>query len=373
MFIDYLSRKFKTLSIIAMLMVIMIHSIAILDVEHPALWLSVFQWGLCRSFTDMAVPFFFLMSGYWFVKKAPQNLLDLYRSKFYSLVVPYFLWAVIGAVLIMPVVCASNVIGNKPLFARTILAGDNVWSMIDALLGITIYGPVGAEPLWFVRALIFLFLAAPMWLVLIKFRWGRFLLIVISISHIVYMYPYMKVISVFPSAVGWFVMGIVVGMYGLEKCRVPNIILIIACFLLLIGCVYKTLVCCRFLYPSPAVFRFVLSLIPIGGIVALWGLYDRLQWLHRIRIPRLLDETFWVYCSHQILGGYIIPIALKVFGRGGVGATLTTLVAILIQTVGAYWLAYIIHKRFPYAYLLLTGGRSGTYMHKETKEVGNER
>lgn len=65
---ENISKKMTVLSFCAMLSVVLIHSTSCLTVEHPARWNLFCQYLITRSFTYWAVPFFFLMSGYWFAK-----------------------------------------------------------------------------------------------------------------------------------------------------------------------------------------------------------------------------------------------------------------------------------------------------------------
>ena len=64
------SRKIKVLSSVAMVAVVMIHSHALGTFERPAPWCLFLQTFLFRAITSWAVPFFFVVSGYFFAKCA---------------------------------------------------------------------------------------------------------------------------------------------------------------------------------------------------------------------------------------------------------------------------------------------------------------
>ena len=63
---ERLSRKVTWLSFVAMVCVVMIHSHAIGTFEHPAAWCVFLQTLLMRTATNWAVPFFFVVSGFFF-------------------------------------------------------------------------------------------------------------------------------------------------------------------------------------------------------------------------------------------------------------------------------------------------------------------
>ena len=167
------SRKMKVLSFAAMATVVLIHSKT--NGENASDWNVFIQTFLNRGLSDWAVPFFFVASGFWFGKQIEdmspscffhQGYGKFMRKKALSIIFPYLLWSVIGALLQLPLVCFNNHIKGRWLFQRTVFDANGAWGVIDNLLGITKAGPVGNMPLWFLRVLIIFFLLSPMWVLL---------------------------------------------------------------------------------------------------------------------------------------------------------------------------------------------------------------
>jgi surface polysaccharide O-acyltransferase-like enzyme len=160
---EMISRKITVLSFIAMISVVMIHSHAIGAIENPASWCVFIQSFFMRTATNWAVPFFFIVSGYFFASRNINNFkksgyFRLMRKKYSSLFIPYILWALIGTVISVSLIVLNNYLSSRGLFERTFLAPEGCWSKIDLLFGVTYNGPKGNLALWYVRALLLIFL-----------------------------------------------------------------------------------------------------------------------------------------------------------------------------------------------------------------------
>lgn len=94
--------------------------------------------------TKWAVPFFFLMSGMFFHITHVNDFEGFKKAvvkKFWSLVVPYLLWCVIGFLLRVPLLLAEIKLSSLAL-------------LLDAIFGISSQFPIGNGVLWFLRSLI---------------------------------------------------------------------------------------------------------------------------------------------------------------------------------------------------------------------------
>lgn len=125
---DDFSHKVTVLSFLAMVSVVYIHHNAI-DTTEPAYWNVVVQTFLTRALTDWAVPFFFIMSGFWVARSryvSSEGATPFLMKKVRTLLVPYVLWAVLGAVISMPVIVFNNYVNHMPLLSRTCLGQEGV-------------------------------------------------------------------------------------------------------------------------------------------------------------------------------------------------------------------------------------------------------
>lgn len=217
---DYLSQKIKLLSIFAMISVIFIHVNNLSLVNNPKPWFVFFSDWFFTGLQMWAVPFFFLVSGFFFDRGFEKRALNSVELKLFlikkikMLFVPYLLWATIGGILILPLFIFHNYINGVAVFERTIFSSSTIWSFLNNLFGILGGAPSGNGPLWYVRLLILLFLFAPLWILLRRF--SKYLLLFISISFILLFSPvneatyseiFFNRLFIKVAGVGWFLLG----------------------------------------------------------------------------------------------------------------------------------------------------------------------
>lgn len=124
--------------------------------------------------TSIAVPSFFILSGFLFFRNYKIELtLQKYKSRFYSLVIPYLIWNTIGLVFEMitriPIFASLGKVNSDPFLPKSIFYGIFLHQY-------TI--------LWFVFALIIYVVLAPLIFVCIKKRYIGVLVILFIICLI---------------------------------------------------------------------------------------------------------------------------------------------------------------------------------------------
>lgn len=155
-----ISEALRIISFIAAICVVMIHA----NVDG--------KWNfMCGTLTGWAVPFFFACSGFFFgigdfVREG--GYVSFLQKKFYGLFVPYVIWIFIALVICMPLVMVNNCLQGEPLFSRTVLAESGLFNVLDATFAILRSSPKPIGVLWFVRALLILFILAPVWRMLAR-------------------------------------------------------------------------------------------------------------------------------------------------------------------------------------------------------------
>lgn len=356
----FVSRKCAWLSVFAMASVVILHSTACLTVEKPAAWNVFVQYLVTRSFTYWAVPFFFAMSGFWFARgrymQGNEPLSDFFKKKIRTLLVPYLLWAVLGALLTLPLIVGNNYLTHRGLLERTFLSEGTAWNSIYALFALDRLLPAGNGPLWYVRSLLLLFVVAPIWRVCMRTRCGTYVLLLVWLGE-TFVCPYsIAVIDLLSMALGWFAFGILVAKCRWETLRVSSSLWICAGVVWAAVSILKVTQVAGFIKLPTVVYEKMLMLIPCGGILFFWGLYDRV-WLRHRSVPQWMRATFWVYCFHSIPGGYILAGMKGVFGKSDGVNVLTMFVAILSVPLLSYGASWLVKRSIPCAYAILTGGR----------------
>lgn len=123
------------------------------------------------KFTSIAVPSFFILSGFLFFRNYKLGLtLQKYKSRFYSLVIPYLIWNTIGLIFEM--------ITRMPIFASLGQVNSNPFLPKSIFYGIFLHQ---YTILWFVFALILYVTIAPLIFLCIRKRCIGVLVILITI------------------------------------------------------------------------------------------------------------------------------------------------------------------------------------------------
>ena len=356
----FISRKCAWLSIVAMTSVVILHSTACFTVEKPAAWNVLVQYLVTQSFTYWAVPFFFAMSGFWFARggymQGKETLTGFFKKKSRTLLVPYLLWAVLGAVLTLPLIIGNNYLTHRGLLERTFLSAGTVWNSVCALFALDRLLPSGNGPLWYVRSLLLLFVAAPLWRACMRTKFGTCVLLLVWLGE-TFVYPYsIAVIELLSMALGWFAFGILAAKCRWETLRVPSSLWMLAGVVWTVVSILKATQVAGFTELPSVIYEKMLTLIPYGGILFLWGLYDRMG-LDRRQVPQWMRATFWVYCFHSIPGGYVIAGMKGVFGKSDGVNLLTMFIAIVNVPLLSYAASCWAKRTIPRVYAILTGGR----------------
>ncbi len=148
--------------------------------------------------TAVAVPGFFFLSGYLFyVNLGRCNIKAKYIKRFYSLVIPYFIWNTIAYVFWI-------VLENIPAIAQR-LSMTHGWELTPASFVYALMAPVNS-PLWYMRNLFaVLLIAVPLWYC-IKQKWGYIPLVgLLIISVLVKADKYNLIYDIFMFSFGGYV------------------------------------------------------------------------------------------------------------------------------------------------------------------------
>lgn len=114
----------------------------------------------------IAVPFFFMMSGYWFFRIDLENktvlskIFEKQKKRINTLLIPYFLWNTLGLVFYM---CITRI----PVISAMMNSGDTIdFTLKNIFAGIVLHRY--NYPFWYLKDLIILTIISPILLILLK-------------------------------------------------------------------------------------------------------------------------------------------------------------------------------------------------------------
>lgn len=327
-----LSNKIKIAGLICTMMVLYRHSLNYLAFFNS--WTGVGISGkvedFCSLLTEIAVPYFFIISGFFFfrISYTVDDYLWMIKKKFHSLFIPFVFWNVIGAGFL--------------LFIDAGKIGDSLLSCITNLLRSDWYGP-----LWYVRDLMILMLLYPVYGWLFRINNGILYSVCILISFY-YWIPVDSSILSTESILFFLIGGVLSNCPKAFEYRLPLWSLCLLAFVWFGTCAH--------IIPILSVYMHRMNILI--GVVVFWQLLNFLGERVRCCIIPLTEYSFLLYVMHAYPMKAIKRLAGAVFYGNDVAALLTYLFLPLLVAVLIYYVGRVCKRLFPHAFSIVLGGRS---------------
>ncbi len=344
------SLKISVLSFCAMLAVMFIHSSDIVGGGDIVTWETVLLHFMGSSLTSWAVPFFFVVSGFFFWRTGElwRNGLGAWkttlRKKMRTLVVPYLMWCIIGAVSVLPLVLWSNHIAGRSLFERTFIQSGTFGRSLIDLFGIE-FVPIGNVPLWYVRTLISIFIFSPLFIFMIRrIKWIGFCLACVC----AFASPFLSIpfVTYQSRGLGYFYFGMMLAECTWVKNHVPKSTVVVSGIIVLL------------LLVDDLTWRKCAAILPAALMTFLWGLYDHFPRVQRdFTLPWWMRQTFWVYCLHMIPTGYLLAMGRFFLEKSNRVAVLLMFIIPPMALLLSLVMGACVNRFSSTVFLLLTGGR----------------
>lgn len=325
-----LSNRIKVLSFIATVFVVYRHSLNYLAFFNT--WTASGLNGWIQDgvmvLTQVAVPYFFLVSGYFFFRKDyynHQSYFKMITTKVRTLLVPFFIWNIVGLFCL--------------IVTRQIQSFDSFGQFLVNILQSKYYGP-----LWYIRDLMILMLFAPLYQWVYRVN-SIFLYLIIALCLYFYWLP---VDNLFLSTEGvffFFLAGIISHHDNILTKSVPKEIVIVLTIIWLLLC-----------FTTP-LFQYIHKFCTILGVICFWLLSETNIVVENKLLLHLSKYSFLIYVLH-FFPLKIMKIALGrlFFGNEWVSLfsyLLLPLVCVCIIIV----LGYLMQKYFPKLFAVSMGGR----------------
>lgn len=332
----------RAVGFICSLMVVAIHC------WSPKMWFAgmdscgAFEAGirflLSCSFSRMAVPMFFVLTGFFLANGMRggglKSYVSLLRKRFMTLYVPFVLWNLINVVMYM-------VMGGKY---------DCVWGnwpvLCAKVFGYNPYMRLGCMQFWYLQSVILFVLLSPFAAFAMRRRWTRIFLFGGLICGMMWNHFHYLPLPLAISNYFWMCVGMRLERWNGKGRR----ILWVPFFVIFVGAlalrVYGGVSCNLSLYD------FADWLIVPSGVAVVWLNLRKIgMWVEGVG-DDLFTLSFWIYACHTMF----ITIAIFLFDECVSGSGLYFL-KLLVAICGAIASGIFLRRFCPKTFLLLTGGR----------------
>lgn len=335
------SQKIKNMSLLCAFLVVGIHTDWPHDLPFSLGWFMHEVLG--SGFSAIAVPFFFVVSGYFLAQHFDEDKWweCEVKKRIKSLIIPFCLWTAIDFALTTPLSIVADKMAGRPF-------GESIYWLhnLVAATGLSLVDYPGLIPLWYVRCLfIFVLLSA-------LFKWGvsklKYLWLAVLFCLCVFnnfsgnMKEFFSVgFSI--SGAFYFSVGIFINRQGIVNCKRP--IYAIACWIVGVALLSVHVVYDYRGDASPI--RFVALAIPFF-IYATW------QVIPSRKLPSWLTAcSFPIYLMHMILMTYM-GIILK---RLSFDELTNAFIVFLGSIAGSMAVTLLLRRLMPRFAIVLFGGR----------------
>ena len=347
----FLSYKIRAISFWAILLVVFLHAYN-LDTKQQGIILTFpksYNWFIqnliSNGLTRVAVPLFFIISGYLFFIKFDQNAPN-YSSKILkrikSLFVPYIICSLLGIIFYL---ILQSIPATQSFFTKQRVIDYDLLTLIKTIF-IT---PIPYQ-LWFIRDLFVIVLFSKVWYELLKnLKWG--LLIPVLLLWLCDFESYNNALE----ALLFFLTGSYIALYSkstttyIGKQRTVYFLFIWAVFLLA-----KT----GFLYfnASSILVIFLQKMSILTGLIAVWNGYDYLS-NNKQTNSSWYGITFFIYIFHEPLLTFFKKGLFFALGISESQYLLVYFVAPILTLGLIYLMGQFFKKNFTFIYEIITGGR----------------
>lgn len=304
--------------------------------------------------TDIAVPTFFMLSGYLFyVSFKYSKLLSKWKKRFFSILIPYLIWSLISYLYYL-------ILSSIPAISAYLNSNRVEFSIKDMVMSVitgkyTIF--------WFLQNLMFYIVVGPAFYLILKNKYVGFMpaLLALVVGSILY---YFNVAEHVEGPLKWFLNGELYSYFSLYllgayfganfkdkiiKIKFKKIYSIISLILVVAIC------CLRVIINDFAtkIFPLYFIIMSIKSIM----LWIGLDFLRVNKCKNVFKNSFIIYCTHALILESVEKVFLILFKKSLVGAVIDFIFAPIITFSFIMLLVYILKKFFPRLERILCGGR----------------
>jgi len=293
----YLSQKIKKISFLLMIMVVILHSYNI-DIKQGGKILYFekgFNWFIqnfiSNGLTRIAVPLFFIISGYLFFidqKYDFPNILLKIKKRIKTLMIPYLIWALLGLFLYF---ILQSIPQSKSFFTKKLIIDYSFFDWMNAIFN----EPIPYQ-LWFLKDLIILVFLSPILYFIVR----KFKIIFLLVLFCFWIYN-QDSIFLTSEALLFFSIGVYMSIFTPSLIDNKNKSAYLFLFFWITILFLKTAI--GFYDINPTCENILLKISILIGIVAFWSFYDRFnsskKW--NTLYIEIVGFSFFLYLFHEPL------------------------------------------------------------------------
>lgn len=347
----YLSDKLKIISFGLIVFVVFLHSYNLdvkikgtqVIIQKSYVW--VLQNLISYGFTRVAVPLFFLISGYLFFFNHDGTKATFYQKiykRFQTLFIPFIFWSLFGILFYF---ILQSIPQLQSLFNKSLIKDYTFFDWIN-----TVFVQPIPYQLWFIRDLIILVCVSPLIFYLIKWFWQ----IPLIVAFVLWGYDF-DVYSNSIEAFLFFYIGSMIGLKYSDRILIKKKYSINSIFFLWFSVVVLK-VYLQYIDYSNWVVYLLFKLSILVGIFFVWYSYDK----YEEKLKTILNYTlytFFIYASHEPILTIYKKLLFFVLGKEDIAFFITYIFAPLFTIITALVVGHILKSFVPTFYKTITGNR----------------
>lgn len=347
-----LSNKLVVLSFALMIMVVYLHANnLVFNFNNSSLQInlgynSIIQNFISNGITRIAVPLFFIVSGYLFFLNAKDFDLKIYKDKLLkrikTLLIPFVFWSAFGILLYF---ILQTIPASKPYFTKELIINYSLNQFITTLF----YNPIPYQ-FWFIRDLILLVIISPIIYLALKYLKWIFIVLVFIVWFVNY-----DIIVLSNEALLFFAVGsfIAIENFNFKDLKTTTTLLLTAFWLILI--VLKLYF--EFFLFNVMNAQFIHKLSIIIGICAFWFLLDLILQHINLKKTGVIKLSFFLFATHEPILTILKKLLYVILGTTEQSSFIIFILSPLITIGICLFLGYYFKSIFPKSYSFVTGGR----------------
>jgi surface polysaccharide O-acyltransferase-like enzyme len=363
----YLSNKIKSLSFLMMVFVVYLHSYNLPLLKELGIYVgrfsynAFFQLFISTGIVRIAVPFFFLISGYLFFVSINNYTIsefsDKFLKRFRSLVIPYLIWSLYGIILYY---ILQSTPGINSFFENKLLKD---YTIVE-ITSIIFINPIPYQ-LWFIRDLVVLILFSP--IISYFLRINKVLLLL----FLAFLWVFKLENQTEMEALLFFTVGSFLGINKFKTINFSDKIAINFIFLWLLMLIVKTsFILFNFTFNEYMdlnkweeyfwILRIFDKLVILFGILSFWIFYDYIiknKTISSIMTHLAFNYGIFLYLLHEPLLTMVKIGFFYLLGVSEFSSFFIFWIAPIIVIAVSIISAYIISKKTPRLYSIVSGGR----------------